>query len=231
MRPLQYVKNGAHDLIARVDRAIEAGEIDEAEWHRQVSVVITPAYLAGDNPRSQSGYSRDDVDWTHARGLIADAIDRSGTFLDIGCASGYLMECMQRWCAAKGITIEPYGLDIAPELAELAQRRLPHWSDRIWVGNAINWRPPMQFEFVRTGLYVPRPRRRDLVEHLLQHVVRPGGRLIIGTENEDREPNPEDPTTEQLVLSWGMRLAGRSERPHRDPRVCYRVIWVDAKAC
>ena len=50
----------------------------------------------------------------------------------------------------RGLAIEPYGVDISPALAELARRRLPQWADRIWVGNAVNWRPPgaMRFDYV-----------------------------------------------------------------------------------
>ncbi|MEJ7654831.1 MAG: class I SAM-dependent methyltransferase, partial [Chloroflexia bacterium] len=96
------------------------------------------------------------ADWTYKRGLIADAVNRSGSFLDGGCASGYLMETMHEWCGERGYAIEPYGLDISPELADLARRRLPQWEDRIFVGNAIDWTPPQRFDFVRTGLdYVP----------------------------------------------------------------------------
>src|SRR5256885_4421623 len=113
----------------------------EAEWHRRNAAVMTPAYLSSDNPRGQSGYSGDDARWTRARSLIADAIDRAGAFLDVGCASGYLIESMQRWCAEKGIAIEPFGLDISPELADLARRRLPQWADRIYTDNALDWRP------------------------------------------------------------------------------------------
>ena len=69
----------------------------------------------------------------------------------------------RRWAGA-----EPSGLDISPELAEFARRRLPHWADRIWVGNALEWEPPRRFDVVRTGLdYVPPRPRRELVEHLL----------------------------------------------------------------
>src|ERR1043166_3032642 len=91
-RSIREAKDLAYDLLERVEAALAAGEIDEEGWHREIAAVITPAYLAGDDPRAQSGYSGDDVAWTHARSVIADAIDRDGTFLDIGCASGYLME-------------------------------------------------------------------------------------------------------------------------------------------
>jgi SAM-dependent methyltransferase len=77
--------------------------------------------------------------------------------------------------------IEPYGLDFAPALAELARRRLPQWADRIFVGaDALTWEPPTRFDFVRTELvYVPAERRPRLVERLLADVVAPGGRLIL----------------------------------------------------
>jgi len=135
---IKAAKNRAYALLERLEAALEAGEIDEESWYREVAAVITPAYLAGDNPRAQSGHSGDDAHWTQARSLIAEAVDRDGMFLDVGCASGYLMECLERWTRERGLAIAPYGLDIAPELADLARRRLPHWADRIFVGNAIS---------------------------------------------------------------------------------------------
>jgi SAM-dependent methyltransferase len=227
---LKAAKNGAYDLLERLEAALEAGEIDEEGWYREVAAVITPAYLAADNPRAQSGHSGDDAHWTQARGLIVDAIDRDGTFLDVGSASGYLMECVQRWARERGHTLEPYGLDIAPELADLARRRLPQWADRIFVANAIDWQPPRRFDFVRTGLeYVPLHRQPDLVAHLLSHVVAPGGRLIIGAYKEERAELRSGPFEEERVAAWGFPIAGRSERPHhRDDRFFYRVFWIDA---
>jgi 2-polyprenyl-3-methyl-5-hydroxy-6-metoxy-1,4-benzoquinol methylase len=222
------VKNRARELLARADSALEAGKIDEAGWYRQVAAVITPAYLAGDNPRAQSGHSGDEAHWEQARSLIADAVDGDGTFLDVGCASGHLMECLPRWTRQRGHAVEPHGLDIAPELADLARRRLPHWADRIYTGNAIDWQPPHRFDFVRTGLeYVPRRRQRDLVGRLLCDMVAPGGRLIIGTTNEEKDEYRWEPSLEETVAAWGFPIAGRSERPHyRNERIVYRVFWI-----
>ena len=62
------------------------------------------------------------------------------------------MECVARWGAPRGFAIEPYGLDIAPGLAALAQRRYPAWAERVSVGNALGFRPRHRFDFVRTGL-------------------------------------------------------------------------------
>lgn len=107
-------------------------------------------YLAGTNPRQQSGFGRDERDWERFRRPIAAAIDRDGSFLDIGCANGLLMESIVDWAREDGHRLEPYGLDISAKLAELARKRLPRWHDRIFVGNALFWNPSGPYDFVIT---------------------------------------------------------------------------------
>lgn len=220
-------RDRASDQIAAIDAALERGEIDEWGWHVRVADLIRAAYLSGKTPEEQSGFSGGPLAWQHARAIIADAIDRDGTFLDVGCASGLLMESISSWGAAKGFRVEPYGVDIVPELAALARSRLPRWADRIFVGNALTWRPPMAFDYVRTGLeYVPPRRRWDLIEHLLRHALSPNGRLIIGVYTN---AEPDGPGLENIVQAWGYRVAGHAERPHRNRLgEVQRVLWLDA---
>jgi len=214
---IEALKDGGWREIAAIDAALERGEIDEGGWHRAMADLVVPAYLASETPWAQSGKSGGEALWEEARSHVADAIERDGTFLDVGCASGYLMECIVRWSRHR---VEPYGLEIASELAALARRRLPQWADRIFVGNALTWTSPRRFDFVRTGLeYVPPPRRRDLIAHLLEFC----DRLIIGSFNEEAEER----TLEHAIESWGFRVTGRSERAHADPRVVRRVFWID----
>ena len=73
--------------------------------------------------------------------------------------------------------------------------------------------------------YVPRPRRADYVRHLLDTVVEPGGRLVVGVFNEERDQD----SVAALVASSGFPIAGRTSRPHRHPAVAYKVFWVDAR--
>ena len=220
-----HARNGAASELAPLDAALARGEIDEQEWHRRVADFIVPLYLAADTPWAQSGKSGDEAVWEAARRPIVVAVDRDGTFLDVGCASGFLMESVYRWANEDGRAVEPYGLDISPELADLARRRLPHWAGRIFVGNARHWIPPLRFDFVRTGLeYAPPGRERALIEHLLDSVVTPGGRLIVGTYNEERDRR----RNEEIVASWGFPIAGWVEAAHRDPALMYRAFWIDA---
>ena len=172
------------------------GEIGDDEWFAGMSAIFETAYLEGDNPRAQSGFGGDEERWEAGRRPIAEAVDAPGRFLDVGCASGYLLECIVRWAPHP---IEPYGLDLAPAVAELARRRLPHWADRIFVGNALTWEPPFRFDFVRTELmYVPEERRPELVERLLAAVVAPGGRLILCGYGSPRSKFRADPVGQHL---------------------------------
>ena len=217
--PYAPLKDNAWREFAELDKRLERGEIDEEDWHRELAAIVVPAYLAAETPWEQSGKSGTAEDWEYARSHVAHAVDRDGAFLDVGCANGYLMECLPRWTTFR---VQPYGLDVAPELAELARRRLPQWASRIWVGNALTWQPGRRFSFVRTGLeYVPKHRRRELVEHLLRFC----DRLIVGVFNE----HESERTTEEALRSWGFRIAGRSERTNRrKPGMEYRVLWIDA---
>lgn len=217
--PYAHLKDNSWREAEEIDARLARGEIDEEQWHREWQAIVVPRYLAAETPWSQSGKSGSAEDWEWSRSLVADAVDGDGSFLDVGCASGYLMECLSRWTAFE---VEPYGLEIAPELAALARSRLPQWADRIFVGNALTWEAPREFTYVRTGLeYVPEGRRRELVE-LLLGICR---RLLVGVFNE----HESERTTEDALLSWGFAIAGRSVRPsHGKPGMEYRVLWIDS---
>lgn len=225
---LEALKERGWRQVAAIDEALERGEIDEEGWYRATAELIVPTYLAGENPRAQSGHSGDEVRWEGARRLVLDAVDVDGSFLDVGCASGHLMECVHLWAAEDGIHLEPWGLEISVELATLARERLPHWDERIFVGNAFDWRLPMPFDYVRTNLdYVPAARRPDYLAHLLEAVLVPGGRLIVGVFNEDAERS----ALEEAVRSWGFVVAGRTERHHPDTvKLVRRAFWIVAPA-
>lgn len=164
-------------------------------------------YLAGTNPRQQSGFGRDEREWERYRRVVTAPIHKDGTFLDVGCANGLLMESVVRWAAENGHSMEPYGVDISGKLAELARRRLPQWQDRIFVGNALVWFAPFRFDFVRTELvYVPHHLRQRYAERLLDEVVAPGGSLIACSYGSSR---PEGARSEPLVdefRNWGLSV-------------------------
>jgi len=228
-KSLQDSKNRGHSLLEGLARELQEGRISESEWFEKVAEVITPAYLAASNPRAQSGHSGDEAGWEWARSLVLEGVQRTGSFLDIGCANGHLMESLEEWSAKKGLALELYGLDIAPELVALALERLPRFSDKIFVGNALTWEPPFRFDFVRTGLeYVPSMRVEQYLRRLLSDFLAPGGRLLIGSFNEEKKEYASGTLAEEALRGWGFGIAGSWEREHRrDPRLLYRVIAVN----
>jgi len=139
---------------------------------------LAALYLADpSNPYQQSGRSSGAARWHETRSLIADAVDRDGSFLDVGCANGLLLETLAQWLTDRGLTIQPFGLDFIPELVDLARKRIPQ--GRFWVDNAWSWVPPQRFDYVRTNLeYVPAADRHDSVERQRSWVAS-GGRLIL----------------------------------------------------
>jgi hypothetical protein len=171
----------AQAAIDAASRDFAAGAIDESTWQRRVSDALATAYLGEDDPRWQSGFDGDPGLWREARAFILDAVPANGSFLDVGCANGYLLECIAMWAAERGLELSLHGLELNPDLADEARRRLPTMSDEIYTGNASEWIPPRRFTYVRTGLeYVPAGREPALVARLLRDVVEPDGRLIAG---------------------------------------------------
>lgn len=183
------------------DQAFYAGNVSRLEH----------AYLRGVTAAAGSGFGGSEADWRQARHHITDGITRSGTFLDVGCANGLLMESVADWCAERGLTVEPYGVDLSAGLADLARRRLPRWADRIWTGNAIDWLPPdgVRFDYVHILLdCVPRHRRADLVRHHLVSTCRPAtGRLLV---SEYGASPAAGGTAADILRDLGFACAGSS---------------------
>jgi hypothetical protein len=204
--------------------------LGEQDFYADNRSTLEPGYLRGTTPQQGSGFSGGPGEWRQARRHITEAIDGDGTFLDVGCANGLLMESVAAWCAERGLDVEPFGVDISPKLAELARRRLPQWSDRIWAGNAADWRPPdgRRFDYVHILLEcVPRGRRGDLVRNHLAHTVRPAtGRLLVSDYTAD--PATGHPAAPETLRSLGFRVAGQTSGGDRPGRVPLPTAWITA---
>lgn len=219
----------ADPAFADIDRLLDGPDPDEDAWYAAVGKRLETAYLASDDPFAQSGMRADAARWERGRRPIVTAIDRDGTFLDVGCANGLLMESVVAWAARDGHRVEPSGLDLSPALAAVARRRLPRWADRVFVGNIVDWRPPFRFDYVRTELvYVPPARQPALVDRLLREVVAPGGRLVVCSYGSSRRPVPHADPVGALLRRWGHDVAGETEGADANGVVFVRVAWVDA---
>ena len=182
---------------------------DEIRYFEEAQALHERKYLAGTNPRQQSGFGRDERDWERFRRPVVAPVQMQGAYLDIGCANGLLMESIVPWAKEDGYDLEPYGLDVSAKLAALARQRLPAWRDRVFVGNALFWDPPKRFEYVRTELvYVPPTRRGEYVERLLSRFVAPQGRLIVCSYGSSRPEGARAETLIEEVHKWGLTVEG-----------------------
>jgi SAM-dependent methyltransferase len=174
------------------------------------------AYLATDDVRAQSGFRGSAERWKAAREPIVDAIDRPGTFLDVGCANGLLMESIATWSKHE---VEPYGLDFAPGLVELARARLPQWAERIWLGDAATWEPPFHFDFVHTRIELGS----------LERIRMLGRRLIVSSDGSFRRPeSPKAVPVADRLRERDLDVAGELYRRSEEHAVEIAVAWVDA---
>jgi len=185
---------------------------------------LESAYLQSDDPIRRSGFGGGPERWRAERSPILDAIESHGDLLDIGCANGYLLECLVGWGAERGFTLTPFGVDIGPQLIAEAKRRLPEYAENFWVANAWDWRPPRRFRYVYT-LYdnVPEELVASYVQRLLERVVEPGGRLTVGAYGSRSRGTPPFAIAEFLA-EGGYRLAGQTTAG--DPPIV-AFAWLD----
>jgi 2-polyprenyl-3-methyl-5-hydroxy-6-metoxy-1,4-benzoquinol methylase len=201
------------------------GQTDECYYADSLRT-LERAYLRGQTVQEGSGFGGDERQWRLARHHITDAIATDGTFLDVGCANGLLMESVAAWCAERGLTVQPYGVDLGAGLVDEARRRLPRWADRIWVGNAIDWLPParQRFDYVHVLLdCVPAGRRAELIRHHLAGTVTPGtGRLLVSDYGGS-------PPAADALRALGFAVAGQTSPVRRPGRPLAPTSWIDAQ--
>ncbi len=176
------------------------------EWFTCLQQELEPAYLAATEPWRQSGFSGPFERWVACRRPIAECMTAPGTFLDIGCANGYLLECVLQWTAENGVQIDPWGIDLSERVLALAKDQLAAHAEKLFVDNALSWQPPRRFDCVRTELcYVPREYQRPYVSRLLDEYLRPDGKLLV-TEYRSRRESSAGPWIDDALGDSGFAV-------------------------
>lgn len=195
-----------------------------AEFLERVRRLET-AYCSESDPIRQSGYAGGPARWRAEREPILDAVRDDGDLLDVGCANGYLLECLVRWGAERGHRLTPHGVDIGPRLIGLARARLPAFAANFHVADAWAWQPPRRYRYVY-ALYdcVPESHFGEYCHRLVGRAVEPGGRLIVGAYGS-RSRHLDPPDLGDWLRQLGFTCAGTScgGKP-----VVSCFAWVDA---
>jgi SAM-dependent methyltransferase len=187
---------------------------------------LEAAYLRETDPIRQSGFRGGAERWRAERSPLLRAIPASGTLLDVGCANGYLLECLVRWGSESGLALTPFGVDCGAGLIALARQRLPGFADHFFLANAWGWTPPRRFQYVYAVFdCVPRSAFGEFVEQLLSGAVAPGGRLILGAYGSRSRGEPPAPL-HVMLTDLGYVVAGSITAGMPET---VRFAWIDAK--
>lgn len=209
---------------AAQNRALCDGLITEEEWFENLKKATTIAYLSRNTPWGQCGHSGTKETWMESRIMpLLETLYKSGTFIDIGCSIGYILECLHEWTQDSPIQVEYFGVDICDDLIHIARKRMPEFKNNLFVGNVDTWIPPRKFDYVRTHeiTYVPEYKQRDFLYNLYNNYLKPGGRLIIGSYSESAIEN----ILEDSIRSLGFTPTGYAKRSYRDTE--RKVVWFD----
>jgi 2-polyprenyl-3-methyl-5-hydroxy-6-metoxy-1,4-benzoquinol methylase len=122
--PVKTVIDGACSFCEEPQAALDENRITEEQWYRYHEKHFSSLYPAAENPRGQSGNGGDEARYWCSQEMIRAAITGSGTFLDVGCANGYLREKIAAWSLELGYALECHGQDWTAGLIDLARRRL-----------------------------------------------------------------------------------------------------------
>jgi SAM-dependent methyltransferase len=183
---------------------------------------LEQSYLTQSDPIRQSGFGGGPARWREERGIILQAVDEDGDLLDVGCANGYLLECLVKWAREKGIKLTPYGVDQGPGLIELARERLPQYAANFWAANAWDWMPPRKFRYVY-ALYdcVPQHLLGEYLRRLFARCVEDEGTLIVGAYGSHSRQEPARDVAADL-REHGFTVAGSAS--HGEFPVT-RIAW------
>ena len=67
------------------------------DWFSEIRSLLENGYLPAETPWKKSGKSGLFEEWAKLRIPISECVETSGTFLNIGCASGFLLESLLDW--------------------------------------------------------------------------------------------------------------------------------------
>ena len=207
---------------------------EDDEYYKRTLELLEEPYLEADARGDVAGGSGSGGGlerWERKRRVLVGAFDHDGSWLDVGCANGLLMETLTTWASEKGLRVEPYGLELSPRIAEAARLRLPHCADRIWTGNVMTWEPQMRFDYVTVITdSVPQTARRNLVERLIATFLSPTGRLIFSIYVPRPPGAPaEVPPASAVLKRFGYRVKGEAEA-RIDGELKVSAAWLDVSS-
>ncbi|QAT17915.1 hypothetical protein BU251_09350 [Candidatus Velamenicoccus archaeovorus] len=162
------------------------------------------------------------------RFFISRSIDGDGAILDIGCANGFLLRCLQEW---SGRSLVPYGVDKDASLVRKAKLLFPrHAANFVAADLSIEpdlariW-PQTRFDYIYWNVWdnysFETQKETELLEACLRR-LKAGGRLILGFYESDTNKSAKV----RYLLGHGFRQSLRNSCHRRQGEV---IVWKDVK--
>jgi len=156
--------------------------------------------------------------WRIAREVILEAVDKDGSFLDIGCANGLLLKDLCAWVKeTKGIELVPYGIDIDKDLIKECKEKNSKFKNNFFVVNMENFIPKKKFTFIHSNFSVT---QKFLAKYL--KMLEPDGRLILTLYDDKLNKYSK---TYDFCRNIGPKLGFRLLGEARVDKITY-VLWL-----
>jgi len=167
-------------------------------------------------------------DWKNERFFTTAAINSNGKILDIGCANGFFLRCLQEW---SDYDLLPYGIDINPEFIEAAKKLFRSKEENFKVSSLqklvklFKQGFPCKYNFIYWAVWdnwwFKKQADLNALSALLEAVAC-GGRLILGFYR------PEGKWKEKIKIlnDKGFKFSGIIEN-YANSREGDAIAWID----
>lgn len=132
-------------------------------------------------------------EWKQQREAVGELL-KDGTVLDVGCANGFLMACLEEW---SGKELDAFGVDQDPEMIRQARELFPDQEDHFVTNAELEDRPdfPLEYDNVYWNVWdnfeLTSEEGRRYLERLSE-LVKTGdepGVYVLGSYRPEREDN------------------------------------------
>jgi len=170
--------------------------------------------------------------WEKMRYFISRSINKNGSILDIGCANGFLLRCLQEWCDYK---LEPYGIDKNQKLINQAKELFPSQAKNFICENLSDLLEnslklskhgfPAKYDFIYWNVWdfvkFESKKEIDAIGKILD-MTSDNGRLILGFYKPQHESNEENKRKIKKLEQLGFKFSGIMVNSLTDV-----VVWID----
>jgi len=186
-------------------------------YSKEFNKLINNKRILG-NLLTGSGVESDHFDtWKNIRFPIVQAINKNGSFLDVGCANGFLLRCLKEWSNYK---LELYGVDSNLDRIRSAKELFAHQPERFIMCNICSPNDLRQYGFLANFDFVYwnvwdnlefKDNREINIFFKLYGMVSKNGRIILGFYDSDKNKHKKIKKLERSGIKFSGKIINPTE--------------------